>query len=117
MFSSRGREWHDTGCIAGEVGRNSRRGGDDRACRLLDGVSEFDSDGMDSDLGSIAASRNGAEIGIHAIAIELANAIKQPARTIVAASTRVAADLASDAPSIVPLTATAGKHPTKAGLK
>jgi hypothetical protein len=65
----------------------------------------------------IAASRNGAEIGIHAIAIELANAIKQPARTIVAASTRVAADLASDAPSIVPLTATAGKHPTKAGLK
>jgi len=32
----------------------------------------------------IAPSRYGAEIGIHAIAIELANAIKEPRRTILA---------------------------------
>jgi hypothetical protein len=64
----------------------------------------------------IAPSRYGVEIGIDAIAIELANAIKQPTRTIVAGWMRVAAHLASQAPNIVPHTATAGKHPTKAGL-
>jgi hypothetical protein len=32
----------------------------------------------------IAANKHGAEIGIDAIAIELANAIKQPTRTILA---------------------------------
>ena len=64
----------------------------------------------------IAPSKYGVEIGIHAIAIELASAIKEPTRTIFAGWTRVAAHLASEAPNIVPLTVTAGKHPTKAGL-
>ena len=58
MFSGRGRERHDIGRLAGEVGRNAHSAGEDSACRFLDCVSEFDSDGMDSDLGSISAGSN-----------------------------------------------------------
>src|SRR5256885_5958830 len=37
---------------------NARSAGEDSACRLLDCVGERDSDGMDSDFGSISAGSN-----------------------------------------------------------
>ena len=58
MFSGRRRERHDIGRFARKVGRNGRSAGEDRACRLLDCVSELDSDGIDSDLGSMFVGSN-----------------------------------------------------------
>jgi hypothetical protein len=58
MFPGRGRERPDIGRFARKVGRNGRSAGEDRACRSLVRVSKLDSDGIDSDLGSMFVGSN-----------------------------------------------------------